>query len=63
MITVKMEDVCITKSAIADLSRLTNEINSRVESLELMSDKKFMASLKKAKEQIKKREFADWNAL
>ena len=58
-----MEDICITKSAIADLSRLTNEINNRVESLELMSNKKFLASLKKAKEQIKKREFADWNAL
>lgn len=58
-----MEDVCITKNEIADLVRLTNEINNRVESLELMSNKKFMASLKKAKEQIKKREFADWNAL
>jgi len=58
-----MEDICITKREIADLSRLTNEINNRVESLELMSDKKFMASLKKAKEQIKKREFADWDAL
>ena len=58
-----MEDVCITKSEIEDLARLTNEINNRVESLELMSDKKFMASLKKAKEQIKKREFANWDAL
>jgi len=58
-----MEEVCITKSAIEDLARLTNEINDRVESLELMSDKKFMASLKKAKKQVKKGEFADWNAL
>ena len=58
-----MKEVCITKSAIAELARLTNEINERVESLELMSDKKFMDSLKKAKEQIKKREFVDWNAL
>ena len=58
-----MDEVCITKSAIADLARLTNEINERVESLELMGDKKFMASYKKAKEQVKKREFADWNAL
>ena len=58
-----MEDVCITKSAIADLSRLTNEINDRVKSLELMGDKKFMTSLKKAKEQVKNREFADWDAL
>ena len=58
-----MEEVCITKSAIEDLARLTNEINDRVESLELMSNKKFMASLKKSKEQIKKRDFADWDAL
>jgi len=58
-----MEDVCINKKAIADLARLTNEINDRVESLELMSDEKFMTSLKKSKEQVKKKEFADWNAL
>lgn len=58
-----MDDVCINKGAIEDLARLTNEINDRVESLELMSDKKFMKSFKKAKEQIKKRDFADWNAL
>jgi len=58
-----MEDICITKREIADLSRLTNEINNRVESLELMSDKDFMDSLKKSDEQVKKREFADWNAL
>ncbi len=54
--------IVINQSAIADLARLTNEINDRVESLELMSDEKFMSSLKKSKEQIKKREFADWNA-
>lgn len=58
-----MKEICITKSAIEDLSRLTSEINDRVESLELMSDKKFMASLKKAREQIGKRKFTDWNAL
>ena len=58
-----MEEVSITKSAIEDLARLTNEINDRVESLELMSNKKFMDSLKKSDEQVKKREFADWNAL
>ncbi|MFH1711366.1 MAG: hypothetical protein ABH840_03575 [Nanoarchaeota archaeon] len=58
-----MEEICISKSEIADLVRLTNEINERVESIELMSNKKFMASYKKSKEQVKKREFADWNAL
>lgn len=58
-----MEDVCIDKNAMEDLVRLTNEINDRVESLLLMSDKKLMASLGKSKEQIKKREFVDWDAL
>ena len=58
-----MKNVSIDKSAIEDLVRLTNEMNDRVESLLLMSDRSFMKSFKKAKEQIKKREFANWNAL
>jgi len=58
-----MEEICIKKSAIIDLARLTNEINDRVESLELMSDKKFMASLKRSDEQVKKREFVNWDEL
>ena len=58
-----MEEITIDKRVIEDLSRLTNEINDRVESLELMSNKKFMASLKKSDKQVKKREFADWDAL
>ena len=58
-----MEKVIINKEAITELSLLTNEVNDRVESLELMSDKKVMHSLKKAKEQINKRKFVDWNAL
>ncbi len=57
------ETLCISKSALLDLARLTGEINDRVESLELMSDKKFMVSLKKSDEQVKKREFVDWDAL
>lgn len=64
MIKIIMETkVMISASAIAELANLTSEINDRVESLELMSNKGFMSSLKKAKEQIKKREFVDWNAL
>ncbi len=55
--------IVITKNAILDLVRLTNEINDRVESLELMSDPEFMESFKKSKEQIKNREFADWDEL
>lgn len=55
--------VIINANAIEDLVKLTNEINNRVESLELMGNKKFMNSLKKSKEQIKKRKFADWDAI
>lgn len=58
-----MEEVCINKSVIADLLRIRDEFDSVVESIELMGDKQFMASYKKSKEQVKKREFADWNAL
>ena len=58
-----MEKISINKSAIIDLMRLTNEINDRVESLELMSNPKFMESFRKSKEQIKNREFADWDEL
>ena len=58
-----MEKISIDKSAIADLAKLTNEINDRVESLELMSDPEVMEAHKRAKEQIKKRDFADWDGL
>jgi hypothetical protein len=59
-----MEDkVMISAGEIEDLARLTREINDRVESLELMNDKSFMASFKKSKQQIKNRDFSDWNAL
>ena len=55
--------IAIKKSEIADLVKLANEMNDRIESLELMGDKKFINSFRKSKEQIKKRDFSDWNAL
>lgn len=55
--------VTINKEALADLVKLKEEFNAVVESLELMADKEFMDSYKKSKEQVKKREFDDWNAL
>ncbi len=58
-----MEKVSINKSEIIELARLTNEINDRVESLELMSDEQFMGSFRESKKQIREREFADWNEL
>jgi len=59
-----MEEIIpIDKNAIADLARLTNEINDRVESIILMGNKEFINSLRKSDEQIQKRDFADWDAL
>ena len=55
--------VAVNKEAIRDLVRLKEEFDSVIESLELMADEEFMSSYRKAKEQIKKREFVDWNAL
>lgn len=57
------ETITINKQAIRDLIRVKEEFDSIVESLELMSNKEFMDSYKKAKEQTKNRDFADWNEL
>ena len=46
-----------------DLVKVKDEFDAIVESLELMADKEFMKSYKKSKEQIKKRDFVDWNEL
>jgi len=58
-----MDTVTINKQALADLVRLKEELDTIVESMELISDKEFMDSYKKAKEQVRKRDFADWNAV
>ena len=58
-----METIEINKKAIEDLIRLANELNDKIESLELIGDRGFMQSYKKAKDQIKKREFDNWNEL
>jgi len=53
----------INKQAIQDLVKVKNEFDTIIESLELMSDKGFMQSYEKSKEQIKNREFVDWDEL
>ncbi|MBS3100025.1 hypothetical protein J4463_02315 [Candidatus Pacearchaeota archaeon] len=58
-----MEEISISKAAILDLLRVKDEFDAIIESIELMGDSQFMVSYNKAKEQIKKRDFADWNAL
>lgn len=53
----------IDAKAFEDLMRIREELDTVMESLELMKNKEFMESYKKSKEQIKKREFVDWNGL
>ena len=55
--------VCIDKETIIDMVRLLEEMQDKLESLELASDPKVMESLNKSKEQIKNRDFGDWNEL
>ena len=58
-----METITIDKKIIFDLVKLKEEFELIVESLEIMSDSKVMESLKRSEEQIKNREFANWDAL
>ncbi|MEK6903084.1 MAG: hypothetical protein AABW64_00370 [Nanoarchaeota archaeon] len=55
--------ILINREVVKDLVKVKEEFDAIVESIELMSDNEFMNSYKKSKEQVKKREFADWNAL
>jgi len=57
------ETIKVNKKALIDLVKIKEEFDAVVESLELMGNKKFMNSYKKAKKQIKKKEFVDWNEL
>ena len=58
-----METITINKQAVEDLIKVKDEFDSIVESIELMSDTQFMKSYHKAKEQIQKRDFDEWNKL
>lgn len=58
---MRAQTIEVNRKAITDLVRLKEEFDSIIESLELMSDKDFMESYAKVKEQIAKREFKDWN--
>ena len=58
-----METITIQRKDILELAKLAAELEDRIESLELMSDPNVMESHKRAKEQIKNRDFADWDDL
>ena len=57
------ETITIDKEAVLDLVRIKEEFDTVIESIELMGNAEFMKSYKISKEQIKKREFADWDEL
>jgi len=58
-----METVKIPKKEFIEMAKAISDLNEKIESLELMNDSEVMESHKKAKEQIKNREFADWDDL
>ncbi len=58
-----METITVDRKALTDLIRLKEEFELIVESLELINDKEFIESHKRAKEQIKKRQLKEWNEL
>ncbi len=58
-----METITIDKRAISEIAKLVSELEDRIESIELMSNTEVMEAHKRAKEQIKKREFSNWNEL
>ena len=57
------QTITINREAFEDLMHVREELDAIVGSLELMQDKDFMESYKKAKEEIKNREFVDWDEL
>ena len=58
-----METVTIDRKAFVGLMKLKEELDLIMESIELSNNKEFMESLRMSEEQIKNREFADWDEL
>jgi len=58
-----METVVVNKQVVEDLIKVKDEFDSIVESIELMSNPQFMKSYNRAKDQIKKRDFDEWDKL
>lgn len=57
------ETITIDKKALTGLLNLAEEMQLRIESLELASDPEMMEGHRRAKEQIKNRDFGNWNEL
>lgn len=58
-----METIKVDKQILKDLSNMIEEMQLKLESLELASDPQLMGSLKKSKEQIDKGEVIDFDDL
>ena len=58
-----METITIDKKIFIDLVKISEELNDKLESLELANDPKFMESLKKSKEQIKNGDLVEFDDL
>ena len=56
-------EITISKESLIDLIRLMNELQDRIESLEIAGDPEVMESLKRSKEQIANGELVDFNDL
>ena len=58
-----METITIDKKIFIDLVKISEELNDKLESLELANDPEFMESLKKSKEQIKNGDLVEFDNL
>ena len=60
---MQAKTITLDVNMFKDLVRVREEFDSIMESIELTADKEFMKSYKKAKHEIKNRDFADWDEL
>ena len=60
---MEQKQVMINRKVILDLVRLMEEVQDKLESLELVSDPEFMESLRKSDEEVKNRDFVDFDDL
>lgn len=58
-----METVVVDRAALADLVRLSRELQERVESLELANDSEVMDGLKRSRDEIEKGDLVNFDEL
>ena len=58
-----MKKIKIDRKILFDLTKRIENIRDRMESLEFMSDPKIMEAHRKAREQIRNREFVSWKEM